>query len=174
MKPFLCLCLSCALILSLAGCAVKTRANAEYVTDVWQETPECEFFLAAPISLRMLLTASTDDGLHKTYVQETGDYEMSTDIFTAASLDDALRFLTGRDESELQPVSVERFPIDQYQYAWTAGADEGLLACSGTLFYDGTYYYALSIRCAAEKEKEYHDEFAHVIANTVLQGKDGF
>ena len=174
MKRTIFLCLSFVLILALAGCAVKTRADAEYVTDVWQETPQCEYILAAPISLRMILTASTDDGLHKSYAQEAGDYEMSTDIFTAASLDDALRYLTGRDEETLQPVTVERFPVDQYRYAWTAGADEGVLACSGTLFYDGTYYYALSIRCAAEKEKTYHDEFSHMIANTVLQGKDGF
>lgn len=174
MKKVLCLCLSFALILALTGCAVKSRTDAEFVTDVWQEAPQCEYFLAAPISLRMLLTASTDDGLHKSYAQEAGDYEMSTDIFTASTLDDALRYLTGRDESELRPVCVERFPVEQYQYAWTAGADEGELACCGTMFYDGAYYYALSIRCAAEKEKDYHEEFAHLIANTVLQGKDGF
>ena len=71
------------LIVSLSGCAVKTLAQAEYVTDVWLETPACEYVLHAGIPLRMLLTASTDDGMHTCYVQDAGDYEMTTDICTA-------------------------------------------------------------------------------------------
>ena len=99
---------------------------------------------------------------------------MSTDVFTAASLDDALLFLTGKDEEQLCPMSLNRFPLEQYQYAWTAAAEEGELACCGTLFYDGEHYYALSIRCDAAKEKQYHEEFAHILSNTCLQGNEGF
>ncbi len=162
------------LIVSLSGCAVKTLAQAEYVTDVWLETPACEYVLHAGIPLRMLLTASTDDGMHTCYVQDAGDYEMTTDIFTANSLDDALRFLTGKDETELCPITLARFPVEQYRYAWTASGDEGELACCGTLFFDGTHYYALSIRCNAEKEKLYHEDFAHAITATCLQGNEDF
>lgn len=163
-----------AIILFLTGCAVKSLAHGEYVTDTWDESSACEYTLCAPIPLRMLLSASTDDGLHKSYVHEAGDYEMSTDVFTAASLDDALLFLTGRDEEQLCPMSLNRFPLEQYQYAWTAAAEEGELACCGTLFYDGEHYYALSIRCDAAKEKQYHEEFAHILSNTCLQGNEGF
>lgn len=159
-------------ILSLPGCAVKTLANAEYVTDVWQEDAACEYTLCAPIPLRLPLSAATDDGMHKTYTQEAGNYEISTDIFTAASLNDALLFLTGRDEEALCPISLDHLPVEQYQYAWTAAGDEAELACSGTLFFDGTHYYAVTIRCAAEQEKTYHEQFAHILANACLQGQD--
>ncbi len=159
-------------ILSLSGCAVKTLAGKEHVTDVWEEAPACEYALCAPIPLRLPLSASSDDGLHKLYTQEAGDYEIATDVFTADSLDAALLFLTGRDEQALCPISLDRFPVEQYQYAWTAGTENGTLACSGTLFYDGTHYYAVTIRCAAEQEKVYHEQFAHILANACLQGQD--
>ena len=57
---------------------------------------------------------------------------------------------------------------DQYQFAWTGADDEGELACCGTLLYDGTTCYTLTIRCAAELEKTYHAEFARILAHTRL------
>ena len=38
----------------------------------------------------------------------------------------------------------------------------------GTLLYDGTTCYTLTIRCAAELEKTYHAEFARILAHTRL------
>lgn len=166
------ICILTLFILALPGCAVKTLADAQYVTDVWQEDPACEYALYAPIPQRLALRASTSDGLHKTYAPESDEYEISTDIFTAASVDEALQFLTGRSKDALFPICLDRFPLEQYQYAWTAAAEEGALACSGTLFFDGTHYYAVTIRCAAEAEKHYHEQFAHILSNTCLQGQD--
>ena len=79
-----------------------------------------------------------------------------------------LRQLTGRETAALDPVYLAWPQADQYQFAWTGADDEGELACCGTLLYDGTTCYTLTIRCAAELEKTYHAEFARILAHTRL------
>ena len=74
--------------------------------------------------------------------------------------------LTGREAAALDPVYLAWPQADQYQFAWTGADDEGELACCGTLLYDGTTCYTLTIRCAAELEKTYHAEFARILAHT--------
>ena len=76
--------------------------------------------------------------------------------------------LTGREAAALDPVYLAWPQADQYQFAWTGADDEGELACCGTLLYDGTTCYTLTIRCAAELEKTYHAEFARILAHTRL------
>lgn len=82
--------------------------------------------------------------------------------------DAVLRQLTGRETAALDPVYLAWPQADQYQFAWTGADDEGELACCGTLLYDGTTCYTLTIRCAAELEKTYHAEFARILAHTRL------
>ena len=79
-----------------------------------------------------------------------------------------LRQLTGRETAALDPVYLAWPQADQYQFAWTGADDEGELACCGTLLYDGTTCYTLTIRCVAELEKTYHAEFARILAHTRL------
>ena len=101
------------------------------------------------------------------YTRADGAYEVV--IETAAGAPDAvLRQLTGRETAALDPVYLAWPQADQYQFAWTGADDEGELACCGTLLYDGTTCYTLTIRCAAELEKTYHAEFARILAHTRL------
>ena len=101
------------------------------------------------------------------YKRQDGAYEVV--IETAAGAPDAvLRQLTGREAAALDPVYLAWPQADQYQFAWTGADDEGELACCGTLLYDGTTCYTLTIRCAAELEKTYHAEFARILAHTRL------
>ena len=140
MKRISCIAIAC-LILTLSGCAVKSAADAETVCDPGSGPEPPQFCLTA--------------------------YEVV--IETAAGAPDAvLRQLTGRETAALDPVYLAWPQADQYQFAWTGADDEGELACCGTLLYDGTTCYTLTIRCAAELEKTYHAEFARILAHTRL------
>lgn len=161
------------LILTLAGCSVKGSTIPERVTDTLECLAKPEYLISAEIPAQMLLAASEHEGLHQVYTHESGEYEILTDVFTAASLDDALIELTGYDEAVLNPIPLDHFPLDEYRYAWTSAGETGTLACCGTLLYDGTHYYSLTIRCEADKEKLYHDEFTHILSTVGLQSNEG-
>lgn len=161
--------------LSVVGCAVKGQAvTLECVSDTLDAPLQQQYFLCAEIPKEMLLETISNDRSSKVYVHEDGDYEMLMDVFTAASLDDALLSLTGYNFAELAPISMDSYPLDEYRYAWTTAGENGELACCGTLFFDGTHYYSLTIRCPAQLEKKYHDTFSHILTTVGLQGNEGF
>ena len=134
-----------------------------------QERGECGDGLCLAAELPSELQRSAEDSAEgrSVYTRADGAYEVV--IETAAGSPDAvLRQLTGREAAALDPVYLAWPQADQYQFAWTGADDEGELACCGTLLYDGTTCYTLTIRCAAELEKTYHAEFARILAHTRL------
>ena len=145
MKRIPCIAIAC-LILTLSGCAVKSAADAETVCDPGSGPEPPQFCLTAELPAELQRSAEDSAEGRSVYTRADGAYEVV--IETAAGSPDAvLRQLTGRE---------------------TAADDEGELACCGTLLYDGTTCYSLTIRCAAELEKTYHAEFARILAHTRL------
>ena len=155
------------LILTLRGCAVKSAADAETVCDPGSGPEPPQFCLTAELPAELQRSAEDSAEGRSVYTRADGAYEVV--IETAAGAPDAvLRQLTGRETAALDPVYLAWPQADQYQFAWTGADDEGELACCGTLLYDGTTCYTLTIRCVAELEKTYHAEFARILAHTRL------
>ena len=162
------------IILAFTGCAVKGNAHSEFVTDTIELPLVPDYFMCVDLPKEMLLDAVSSDQRCKIYVHEQGDYELITNVFTAHSLDSALTFLTGQSADSLEFLSFDHYPIDEYRYAWSTSGEQGEQTCCGTLFYDGTHYYALSIHCLADKEKEHREQFAHILETAGLQANEGF
>ncbi len=155
------------LILSFCGCAVKEAAAMEYVSDYPESVVQPAFYLTAEVPQGAILTVSSDDG--KFAVFTNTDYDIIEEIFVANSADEALEHVTGQSAEQLSPLKISSFPQTEYRYAWTAAGESGTLACSGTLLCDGTYYYSVSVQCAAEKEKEYREVFSELLSSVSLQ-----
>lgn len=172
MKKCLLILLVYFLILSASGCAVKGNAHSEFVEDRIEISQRPAYFLGTYVPKEMLLEAISEDRSSKVYVHKDGDYEMIIDVFSANTLDTALSKVTGREKNSLQFLSLDHYPIDEYRYAWSALSEQGEQTCCGSLFYDGTHYYALSIHCVAEKEKEYRELFSHILETASLQANE--
>lgn len=158
---------SLLLILSFFGCAVKEMPAMECVGDRIEVVCEPTFYLTAAIPQEATLTLSSDEGRRAVFSHE--DYEITQEIFPADSADSALESLTGQEVDALCPIRVAAEPQEEYRFAWTAAGENGALNCSGALFFDGEYCYAVSIQCAAEKEKLYRDVFSELLSSVALQ-----
>ena len=154
------------LILTLSACAVKQAQALETIEcPAVQEVPG--FFLGAELPSGAVLASSADAGRSAVFVHE--DYTLAQEVFAAASLDDALLRVTGRSANELELLRVCAFPQEEYRFAWTAAGETGELACSAVLFYDGEFYYTLSVQCDAAREKEYRTVFSDLLASAELE-----
>lgn len=158
---------SLLLILSFCGCAVKEAPAKECVSDQIEVVSEPSFYLTAALPQEATLTLTTDAGRRSVFSHE--DYEITQEVFLADSTDSALKYLTGQDTQALSPICLAEEPQAEYRFAWTAAGENGALNCTGALFFDGTYCYAVSIRCAAEKEKFYRKDFAALLSSVALQ-----
>lgn len=161
------LAVSLLLILSFCGCAVKEMPATECVSDRIEVISEPSFYLTAALPQEATLTLTTDAGRRSVFSH--GDYEITQEVFPADSTDSALEYLTGQDAEALSSICLAVEPQEEYRFAWTAAGENGALSCSGAMFFDGEYCYAVSIQCAAEKEKLYREDFSALLASVALQ-----
>lgn len=162
----ICKLLFCSLlIVTLTACHVK-RADVFVVSDEVMTTELPAGTLRTDLPQTLRITATAQDG--RIALFECADYEVMEEIFPAKTLDEALVHLTGSDSAALEPVCVGGFPHSGYRFRWNAAGEEGVLACNGLLLSDGTYYYALTISCNADKERTYRDEFSRILSGTEL------
>lgn len=154
-----------SLILALCGCAVKEAPVLETI-----ECPEIPnvpaFYLSADLPSELTLISSCEDGKSAVFAHE--DYLVSEEIFEAASMEEALRYVTGRDSADVALMTVSTFPQTEYRLAWTAAGEYGDQVCSATMFSDGTFYYALTVQCDASAANAYRTVVSDILATTEL------
>lgn len=156
------------LILSLNGCSVKECPALECVSDELIFEPMPAFCLEAELPQDAVLTATEESGLRSLF--SAGDYSVLEEIFTASSLDDACRYISGRSLQSLDPVAVSAFPQTEYRCAWTAAGENGPVSCNAALFYDGTHYYCLSVQCDGAAEKSHREMISALLSGARLRG----
>ncbi len=155
------------LILTFCACAVKEPVQMECVTDTLPADLTPTFYLQAEIPQEAALVTSAQDGQLAVFEHE--DYEVLEEVFSAASLDEALVHLTGLTQKQLQPLVLSSYPQREYRFSWAAAGELGTLSCSGVLLFDGTHYYALTVQCPTEKEKEYRETFSALLSGVSLR-----
>ncbi len=154
-------------IIPLCGCSVNQEPPLECISDVYAAAEQPAFCLLTDIPAEAALTASCNDGCCAVFTHP--DYEIYHEVFAAESIDEAFVSLTGQTSEQLSPFFVSRFPYEEYRFACTVAGESGPISCSGKLYYDGSYCYALVIRSPISKESEYQETFSDLIAVTTLQ-----
>lgn len=149
------------LIICFCGCNVKETYALECVSDSIIAQPAC--YLAMDIPENVFLTESSDMGRYAVFTHE--DYEIIQEIFTAEHMDEALFYVSGRHRDDLRPIELQDGSM---RFAWTAARETGEIACSAVLFTDGQFYYSVCVRCPAELEKQYREEFSALLSNAAL------
>lgn len=158
--------LSVFLILTLCGCHVKEDMTLECVCDQWEEIAAPAFYIEADIPAEAPLAASCREGCCVVFAHP--DYEIIEEIFTAESEEAAFYHVAGASRDALNPIQIPSHPHPKYRFAWSAMGDTGELICSTSLTYDGTHYYAVTIRCNAQAEERYREVFSELLSGVTL------
>ncbi|MBQ6431735.1 MAG: hypothetical protein IJJ99_07665 [Oscillospiraceae bacterium] len=153
------------LIVSFTACSVK-EDDSVCVKDSCDMPPIPAFCLNATLPENTVMAAMTEDGQRVFYVHD--DFTICKESVSASSADEAFQMLTGRTQESLRPVTVTRFPQEEYRYSCTVAGEYGEEVCTGVLFFDGTHGYSLQITCDARAEKAYRGVFAELLENTTL------
>lgn len=147
------------LIIYLAGCAVKEDVALECIADEIPSLPA--YYMVMDLPENVFLTQSAEEGRISLFTHR--DYEILQEIFYAEDQAAAIRHISGQN---LDPICAGD---DGLRLAWVSAQDSGLITCSAVLLCDGDYYYSLCIRCAAELEKEYHQDFSRILSGVSLE-----
>ena len=153
-------------ILSLNGCSVKEDFSAECVNDTIICISSPAFRIEADIPQEAVLTLSHQDGCCAVFSHE--DYEITQEIFPAASWDEAFLHVTGRTADSLNPILAGDFPQEEYRCSWSVAGENGTELCRCTILTDGCFYYAVSIQSNAETDKNYAQSFSSLLASVSL------
>lgn len=155
------------MILTLTGCSVKEKPGRECIADTLSFPSVPAFYMTASLPAAARQSASTDDGLFTVFTAD--HYEIFQEIFPADSAEAGLQAVTGMTAGQLSPIPVHSFPQPEYRFAWTAAGENGPLSCTGTMFYDGKYCYALTIQCPDILAKNYRETFFTILDGVSLK-----
>ena len=150
------------LILSLFGCTVNKNIPTECISDTIDVIPSPAMYIASDVPQGACLTLSRDDGKYAVFSHP--DYEITQEIFTATSWDDAFLHVCGRSAQDLKPILAGNFPQEKYRCTWTVAGEKGTDLCQSLIFFDGSFYYAISVQCAAQKAGTYADAFSDLLS----------
>jgi len=166
------------LLFSLGAALCACRAEPD-----WETVDDPAVPVMAPASAPYIITYgvpndATEEPLSEKnrslYVGQNGDYEILSEVITAATLDDALRQVSGFGEDELEIVETTRFGLPDYRFAWSSVSDEGEYVSEASLVEDGDYYYALVFSVRQGLGGQYDECAASVFASFGLYGDEGF
>ena len=154
------------IIICLSGCYVKKDSAKECISDeIYPSAVPC-FMIEADIPSQAVLTASCHDGCCAMFTHP--DFEIFQEVFRAESLEDAFVHLTGKNQDELSVVQIRKSPQNEYRFSFTAASEDGSVGGIGTLIYDGTHGYSMTILCPLEKQSQYEDTFSGMLSSIVL------
>ncbi len=169
-------CFPIVLILTLLLCGCRAEPDWETVDDAAVQvsaTVEPPYIITygVPADASMEPLSARNRGL---YVGEGGEYEIMSDVISAASLDDALRQISGFGLDELDVIETSRFGLPEYRFAWSSASDEGEYVSEASLVQDGGYYYALIFSTRQGLSGKYDDCAEEVFASFGLYGDESF
>lgn len=167
-------------IMWVFGCVCLLIGFTGCQTQVQWETVDDEVVTAsAPASDPYAITFGIPEDVEKQelsnqnqslYVQKDGDFEISSDVLVAPSLDDAVRQVSGFGVDELDLIETDSSGLPEYQFAWASSGDEGGYVSRAAMVEDMGYYYVLVFSVKEELGNTYDDCAEAVFASFGLQG----
>ena len=134
------------LVLFLTGCGKNE-------VPVWAETQ-------TPRRTYSIMIGVPDDAgevLHteakRLYRHEGGEYEISTTVFTAEDVEQAVRSLTGKRAGRISLSKHQRFDLPEFRFSWVC--EENNEICKADMVIDGENCYAVTVSLDAEVEEKY-------------------
>ena len=171
MKKYWCLVVVCLVVL-LCSCSAQVQwetvdDEAIAVSSVEEEPYVITFGVPEDVNLDPI-----SNGNSSLYVQKDGEYEIFSDTFTASSLDEALRTVSGFGAEELDVVETQRFGLPEYRFAWASSSDEGEYLSQASLVEDGSQYYTLIFSVREDAGREYDGCAEAVFSSFGLYGNE--
>ncbi len=168
MKGLAMLFLSVLFILPFSGCSVNKNLAKECISDTIEVISTPAMYIDSEVPQGAALSMSREDGRYALFTHP--DYEITQEIFPASSWDAAFLHVSGRTAQELRPFLAGNFPHEKYRCTWTTAGETGTDLCQSLIFFDGSFYYAISIQCAASRAGEYADAFSDLLSGAQLCG----
>ncbi len=144
----------------LTGCQAETVPQWETVDDelvevieVIQEPYAMTFGIPDDAVLEVFASSDT----RKVYLQENGDYEITSEALRADSIADVVQELTGFSMEDLTVMQTLRGSLPEYQFAWTSNTGSGGIVSRATVLDDGGYFYALVFSVQESCGDQYQD-----------------
>lgn len=156
----------CILILSLSACSVNTISSKERILDTIEKSEFPVMYIESDIPQGANLCLSREDGRFAVFTHR--DYEIIQEIFLADSTNDAFIHISGKTSAELKPILAGNFPFEKYRCTWTTAGESGTNLWQSVLFFDGTFYYSISVQCPVEKAGTYENEFSDLLSRAEL------
>ena len=153
-------------IIASTACSVKQSDDRLCISDTYTPVQAPAFTLSADIPED---AAQFSDADSSSVFYELGDYEIFRETFFAESAEEGLERITGKSTDTLNVIPVSDFPQEEYRFTWTAAGENDDFVCSGTMFFDGSTCYSLTIQCPASLENRYRSGFYHILSNAELQ-----
>lgn len=168
MKAILLTLISIALILPLFGCSVNTNPAKECIADTIEKQESPVMYIESDIPQGATLSLSREDGRFAVFSHP--DYEITQEIFSADSWDRAFLHISGKALDNLKPILAGNFPQEKYRCTWTTAGESGTDLWQSVIFYDGTFFYAISVQCPVDLAGRYEQEFSDLLSGAVLCG----
>lgn len=168
MKTQILFVISVLFILAFSGCSVNKNLPRECISDTIETADVPAMYIDSDVPQGVTLSLSREDGRYALFTHP--DYEITQEIFTASSWDAAFLHVSGRTAEELRPLLVGQFPHEKYRCAWTVAGETETDLCQSLIFFDGSFYYAISIQCAASHAEEHADAFSDLLSGAQLCG----
>ncbi len=156
------------LILPLFGCNVKKEISRECISDTLEQEELPGMYIESDIPQGASLSMSREDGRCAVFTH--ADYEIIQEIFRADSWDGAFQHISGRNSEDLKRFLAGNFPYEKYRCTWSVVGEGGTRLCQSVILYDGHFYYAVSVDCAAEKTNVYEEVFSDLLSGVHLCG----
>ena len=134
------------LILGLIGAMLLCGCNTpayETVGDVYITQPPAE---------RMTVGLELPEAGAEAVMEESGGgrlylcdgYEVVVQTLSVATLDEALRSVTGFGEDRLTVMATREGEFDRYDCVWCTAGEQGDRVGRAAIFYDGSHFYCVS------------------------------
>ena len=154
------------LILSSTACSVNTNPAKECIADSIEEIAYPAMYIESDIPQGATLTLSREDGRFAVFSHD--DFEIIQEIFSADSWDEAFLHISGKTSQDLNPILAGNFPFEKYRCTWTSAGESRTLLWQSVLFFDGSFYYGISIQCPVSKAAAYEKNFSDLLSGAEL------
>ena len=111
----------------------------------------------------------SDRGSKRLYAQPGGGYEITTQVLSAATQEQAVRQLSGFDQQALHVYEGTSDGRPVWQFAWYAASDEGGRMYRCKVISDGSYCYALTVSVPEGAGTSYDTMLTEVFSSMELQ-----
>ncbi|MEA4964446.1 MAG: hypothetical protein VB055_01315 [Oscillospiraceae bacterium] len=133
------------MLLILTGCAGKAQTTMEYVEDGFGESTAQPYTIVFGAPDGLTQETFGEASRSNVYYAENGDYSITTEVLDASTVEEAVQSISGFPMDQLEVITLNRFPMDEYRFAWATCGEEESTVSRCALIAGEDYYYVLTM-----------------------------